>query len=127
MGGISRFRHNAGMFGVVQTAIVTFFVSIGVLHSIQAGRWHLSLPLCLAGVVLAHALRNLMVAHLDATRRIMTVVWFGGMIYLVSRPSMTAPMCAWANMVTLFAISLYMGCYFFMFSDPRVFVVRKQR
>jgi hypothetical protein len=118
---------NAGLWGVVRTALVLVVVlAFGALTPyVQPAYWPMSVGAAV-GLVLPGLARAALVRHLELVQRLHRYAGFGILIALVvlHRPIKQAgPVTA---AVCLGLLAAYISVYFWLLSDPQVFVERRK-
>uniref|UniRef100_A0A7C2NYK9 Uncharacterized protein n=1 Tax=Schlesneria paludicola TaxID=360056 RepID=A0A7C2NYK9_9PLAN len=108
------------MTGVIQTIAVAALLALGLAN---LPGWAERLPyltMIPMGLVLGYAIRNTLVDHLATTRHVMypaAMILIGGSILYAKG---IIPAVPYGSLLIIAATCCYMGCYFWLMSDPRI-------
>lgn len=117
---LQRFVQNAGAMGVLQSVAVVIVMCIAIRYDLTMGHWVITLPVLLLAVLVAYVVRNVLVDHFGVMRWVMNGLAAAGIAVVVFSGGFSGSGSLWLRAALAGGIGLYMGCYFFMLSDPRV-------
>ena len=121
---LKRFVHNAGILGTAQTLAVCVLLCIVMWADAMTGRWIVTVPILLTALVAAYAIRDFLVENFIRVRRVMNVLVVVGIgAYFLSR-GQPVPQSFWLSAALFGCFGLYIGCYFWLLSDPRLARIR---
>ena len=121
---LKRFVHNAGILGTTQTLAVCVLLCIVLWADAMTGRWIVTAPILLAALIAAYAIRNFLVENFIRVRRVMNLLVVVAIsAYFLSR-GQPVPQTFWLNATLSGCLGLYIGCYFWLLSDPRLARIR---
>ena len=117
---LQRFVHNAGILGTAQTLAVCVLLCIVLWADAMTGRWIVTAPILLAALVAAYAIRNFLVENFTWVGRVMNVLVVVAITAYFLSGGQPVPRSFWLSAALFGCFGLYIGCYFWLLSDPRL-------
>lgn len=125
MDRFQRFAHNAGTLGIIQTVIVAIVFGLAALKDLSTGDWIFTLPPLIGLFVLAYFVRGVLVNWRRVVQVSLMIAFAAALITVIFfSPTTAAGEPLWWRVLLSSFVGLYMGCFFWLFSDPRILVLR---
>lgn len=121
---LKRYVVNAGVVGTLATLLMTVGVVFCIRKDVGTGLWVWTVPAFMGPALLIYFLRGVLVAHMEVAGPIIhytAVVAAAG--FALSRPFLPSDE-AWFRISVAAFLGVFMGCYFWMTSDPRIVLRR---
>lgn len=120
MNRIQHFLSNAGKLGTAQTVVVSLAVVALVAFSFKAGDIEFIVAAVLFAAGVAYAARGYLVDHVGFAQWLMNIAAVGTPITLFVFQEHLDVEKFWVRCSASAWATLYLGCYFWMLSDPSI-------
>jgi hypothetical protein len=122
---IKQFQRNAGTMGALQTlAVIAFIFLFAVPRDIVTGQWIITVPILAVVLTVPYFARDFLVYNFNWLSWVMNACAVTGIIIAFLNRGQAQPEPLWLRATLAGCIGLYIGCYFWMLSDPRLFLTR---
>lgn len=121
MDRLQRFAHNAGPIATLQSVIVVVIVGLGLTKDFQTGAWIVTLPTIVGVFLFTFLVRGFLIDRMQLVRWVMNVSLLVALLLIFGvGVGSGANASAGERALSLGLLALYMGSFFWMFSDPQV-------
>jgi hypothetical protein len=120
MARVRRFAVNAGVFGTIQTIVVSIGVVGLFAYSVHSGDMLVILPgMCIATIV-PFCIKHHLVEHVDFTRQLMNIFALSGVVAPTLFRQHYSVEDFWLRFIATTLAATYISSYFWLLSDPLI-------
>lgn len=120
MNRVRRFWRNAGLRGILVVVVLIALVA----QDLFSGRWVYTVPLLVLMFLVTYLFRDRLVENLESVRTVMNTVAIVAVLASVILRRIVPSESPWVAIAIVAFMGAYLGCYFWLLSDPRVVSAR---
>lgn len=123
MSRIEHFARNAGVQGCVLSGVVGVLIGAGLMRDFREGNWAATLAVLFLTLGLPYFIRDRLVARATTVRNVMNGIALVCAVFVLLTPRPNCPEPIWLRAAVIAFLGAYMGVYFWLLSDRRVWIV----